>query len=606
MKKKIFSLCLSLFVFLSIPTFAQGPGEPYNPETANDAKNIHSTGHRLLWKNPDSTIFNIIYFSDDSILVAQMNNSVVLYNGSPNVTYDTIYLDSVEPLSWNTKYYWKVVEYYQSNLIEGPVWNFRTMPNPICEYEEFQDDFESGVSNWTVTNDGGNCVWEVFFPPYPNAYQMPWTSSGGLISADSDECGNGTSVITTITLNESFGGGYDYKSLEFDNDWNVLDSADEAYVEVSTNGGQTWEIIWSRIGEDLRMTHETVYITQGGDILLRFRVIQPGWDWWWAIDNVKLIQDCPLTQYYPPHNLKLNTIAQQSARVDLSWERLGPFYQPYFYIFRKLGLPTDPTNYSFVGMVPFTMTTFSDTAVIINNIYTYQINNGPFPNGFSNEATAYVQNIVPVELQSFTAEIIGSDVNLLWSTATETNNSGFDVEKKALSFGEGLGEAWKTIGFVHGFGTTTEVHHYLFVDERLQAGNYQYRLKQIDFDGTFEYSNIIEVTIDAPIEFSLEQNFPNPFNPTTKIKYTIPASLNPSKGGTLVQLQVFDILGNAVATLVNEQKQPGTYEVEFNTASHSGEVRNLPAGRQGLPSGIYFYKLQAGTFVQTKKMILIK
>ncbi|MBL1123926.1 MAG: T9SS type A sorting domain-containing protein [Ignavibacteriota bacterium] len=252
------------------------------------------------------------------------------------------------------------------------------------------------------------------------------------------------------------------------------------------------------------------------------------------------------------------------------------------------------------------MTTFSDTAVIINNIYTYQINNGPFPNGFSNEATAYVQNIVPVELQSFTAEIIGSDVNLLWSTATETNNSGFDVEKKALSFGEGLGEAWKTIGFVHGFGTTTEVHHYLFVDERLQAGNYQYRLKQIDFDGTFEYSNIIEVTIDAPIEFSLEQNFPNPFNPTTKIKYTIPASLNPSKGGTLVQLQVFDILGNAVATLVNEQKQPGTYEVEFNTASHSGEVRNLPAGRQGLPSGIYFYKLQAGTFVQTKKMILIK
>ncbi|KAA0237112.1 MAG: hypothetical protein EDM72_15700, partial [Chlorobiota bacterium] len=507
---------------------------------------------------------------------------MVLYNGSPNVTYDTIYLDSVEPLSWNTKYYWKVVEYYQSNLIEGPVWNFRTMPNPICEYEEFQDDFESGVSNWTVTNDGGNCVWEVFFPPYPNAYQMPWTSSGGLISADSDECGNGTSVITTITLNESFGGGYDYKSLEFDNDWKVLDSADEAYVEVSTNGGQTWEIIWSQIGEDLRMSHEIVYITQLGEILLRFRVIQPGWDWWWAIDNVKLIQDCPLTQYYPPHNLKLNTIAQQSARVDLSWERLGTMNTPHYSIERKLGLPTDPTGYIFIGMVPYTVNTFTDSSALINHIYTYRIYNMPYPNGYSNEATAYVPNVVPVELQSFTAEIIGSDVNLLWSTATETNNSGFDVEKKALSFGEGLGEAWETIDFVTGFGTTTEVQHYSFIDEKLQSGNYQYRLKQIDFDGTFEYSNIIEVTIDAPIEFSLEQNFPNPFNPTTKIKYTIPASLNPSKGGTLVQLQVFDILGNAVATLVNEQKQPGTYEVEFNTASHSGEVRNLPAGRQGL------------------------
>ncbi|NUM63250.1 MAG: T9SS type A sorting domain-containing protein [Ignavibacteriaceae bacterium] len=206
----------------------------------------------------------------------------------------------------------------------------------------------------------------------------------------------------------------------------------------------------------------------------------------------------------------------------------------------------------------------------------------PYPNGYSNEATAYVPNVVPVELQ----------VNLLWSTATETNNSGFDVEKKALSFGEGLGEAWETIDFVTGFGTTTEVQHYSFIDEKLQSGNYQYRLKQIDFDGSFEYSNIVDVTIDAPIEFSLEQNFPNPFNPTTKIKYTTPASLNPSKGGTLVQLQVFDILGNAVATLINEQKQPGTYEVEFNGT--------------GLPSGIYFYKLKAGTFVQTKKMILIK
>ena len=204
------------------------------------------------------------------------------------------------------------------------------------------------------------------------------------------------------------------------------------------------------------------------------------------------------------------------------------------------------------------------------------------------------ENIIPVEMLSFTSKVTGNDVKLFWSTATETNNSGFEILRGVYPAKSGTqnDKEWESIGFVPGFGTTTEVHHYSFVDESLQSGNYQYRLKQVDFDGTFEYSNIIEVTIDAPIEFSLEQNFPNPFNSTTKIKYTIPASLNPSKGGTLVQLQVFDILGNAVATLVNEQKQPGTYEVEFNGT--------------GLPSGIYFYKLKADNSIETKKMILLK
>jgi hypothetical protein len=498
MKKKIISLCVSLLALLPVPTFSQGSGEAYHPETANGANNIHSIGHRLLWENPDSTIYNKIYFSSDSILVAQMNASVLLYDGFPNIVYDSIYLNLVEPLEWNTKYFWRVVEDYQSGLIEGTVWYFRTMSYPLCDYEEFFDDFENGPGNWTVTNNGGDCVWEIFFPPYPNAYLMPSTSTGGLLSADSDECGTGTSVRTTITLNESFGGGYGYKSLEFDNDWNVLDSTDIAYIEVSTNGGENWEIIWSKIGEDLRMTHEIVPIIQGGEILLRFRVIQPDWNWWWAIDNVKLVQDCPLTQFYPPHNLKLNTVTQQPTRVDLSWERIGPWYQPHFYIFRKLGLPSDPTSYSFVGMVSYTMTTFSDTSVIIDNNYTYQINNGPYPNGFSNEATAYIPDI-------------------------PTSSSS-------------------------------------------------------------------EITFLS--EFYLEQNYPNPFNPITKIKYSIPSVETHRDASLQVKMTVFDILGNEVAGLVNDNKHSGTYEVEFNGTN--------------LPSGIYFYQLKTGSFIETKKMILLK
>lgn len=212
-------------------------------------------------------------------------------------------------------------------------------------------------------------------------------------------------------------------------------------------------------------------------------------------------------------------------------------------------------------------------------------------------------NIIPVELLSFTSELSGNDVKLIWSTATETNNQGFNVERKSLfnSKSEFRNSNWEELGFVPGLGTTTEVHHYSFIDESPQPGNYQYRLKQIDFDGTFEYSNIIEVTIDAPIKFGLEQNYPNPFNPTTKIKYTIP--VNPpsspfTKGGNgnsrggFVTLIVYDVLGNEVATLVDEYKPAGRYEVEFNAAS--------------LPSGVYFYQLKAGEYIQTKKMILLR
>lgn len=191
----------------------------------------------------------------------------------------------------------------------------------------------------------------------------------------------------------------------------------------------------------------------------------------------------------------------------------------------------------------------------------------------------------------FTAEVFGSDIQLFWSTATETNNHGFEIHRKNL--GDRSQELeWEELGFVPGFGTTTEVHHYSFDDGEVHPGKYQYRLKQIDFGGTFEYSNIIEATVDAPIKFSLEQNYPNPFNPTTKIKYQIPASLNPSKGWTFVQLIVYDILGNQIATLVSEDKPAGTYEIEFNGMN--------------LPSGIYIYQVQAGSFVETKKMILLR
>ena len=186
--------------------------------------------------------------------------------------------------------------------------------------------------------------------------------------------------------------------------------------------------------------------------------------------------------------------------------------------------------------------------------------------------------ILPVELTSFTGNSVDGNVTLNWTTATEINNRAFEIERRKEN------SDFVLIGFVEGNGTTTEKQEYTFVDKNITTGKYYYRLKQIDFDGTFEYSNEIEVDA-APVSFSLEQNYPNPFNPSTKISYSIPHK-------SFVTLKVYDPLGRIVDELVSEEKEAGRYELDFNAVD--------------LSSGVYFYKLEAGDFIQTKKMILVR
>ncbi len=209
-----------------------------------------------------------------------------------------------------------------------------------------------------------------------------------------------------------------------------------------------------------------------------------------------------------------------------------------------------------------------------------------------------VSSIIPVELVSFTSSVNENSVTLIWITATETNNMGFEIERAVIST-EGRNLDWMVIGFMDGHGTTTQTQSYLYADNSLSSGKYYYRLKQIDFDGSFSYSNEVEVEIHSPNEFVLEQNYPNPFNPTTFIRYTIPnVTLSPDQSGinsvegSRVQLKIYDVLGNEVVTLVNEQKQAGGYEMLFNAS--------------GIASGVYFYELKAGDFIQTRKMILLQ
>ncbi len=193
---------------------------------------------------------------------------------------------------------------------------------------------------------------------------------------------------------------------------------------------------------------------------------------------------------------------------------------------------------------------------------------------------------LPVELTSFNAQVLSQGVRLTWTTASEQNNAGFEVQRSNDQAN------WTVLGFVRGAGTTTEAQSYTFTDAQA-IGTVFYRLKQVDFDGQFEYSNVIEVNAGMPKQFVLEQNYPNHFNPATTIAYQLPTASN-------VSLKVFDMLGKEVATLVNGRQEAGTYTVNFNANQ--------------LSSGVYFYRLQASAtngasssnFVQTRKMMLVK
>lgn len=196
-------------------------------------------------------------------------------------------------------------------------------------------------------------------------------------------------------------------------------------------------------------------------------------------------------------------------------------------------------------------------------------------------AKTWSQSPLPVELALFTAQKTNNGVLLNWITKSEINNDKFIVERKQ-------GESWIALTTIKGAGNSNTEKGYSYIDNSVTYGKHQYRLKQVDFDGTFKYSDIIEVDLGMPKEFSLKQNFPNPFNPTTTLTYTVPENLS----NKLVQLKVYDILGKEVATLVNDKQTAGEYKVTF-------EANNLA-------SGIYLAKITIGNQIKTIKMNLMK
>ena len=242
----------------------------------------------------------------------------------------------------------------------------------------------------------------------------------------------------------------------------------------------------------------------------------------------------------------------------------------------------------------FRVTNTVSFAASQSNLTWYNFNSGFFTKVFSyvgginteiTDSTKHFINInnspLPVILISFTSSVAGNSVGLNWVTQSEMNNKGFTVQRYSAK-----DTSWKSIGFVPGNGTINHLEKYFFEDIKLSVGLYNYRLQQIDYNGNLATFNLANnVTIGAPANFVVSQNYPNPSNPKCRIDYQIPSDGK-------VTIKVYDLLGREVVTLVDESKQAGYYTAEFDGTN--------------LASGIYIYRIKTGTFSDTKKMVLVK
>ncbi len=298
-------------------------------------------------------------------------------------------------------------------------------------------------------------------------------------------------------------------------------------------------------------------------------------------------------------------ISLNASTSDYGITKSGPEISSGDYVYQKflsLIVPTEinwsedieyqilsvPVNHTGSGMGTFELCPFGFTSQNTNPYIEIDTSDR------TNYATPYYQSStslpLPVELTSFAVQASKTDVKLKWQTATELNNYGFEIQKSVSTNAvkdqtKIITDEWNTIGFVKGNGNSNSLKEYSYVDKNPLWGKViNYRLKQIDNDGKFLFSSIESVKLEA-LEYKLMQNFPNPFNPSTKICFTLP---EPCK----IKIQIFNILGEVVKTLVDENSEAGYHELDFNANK--------------LSSGIYFYVMNAGKYSETRKMLLLK
>ncbi len=270
-----------------------------------------------------------------------------------------------------------------------------------------------------------------------------------------------------------------------------------------------------------------------------------------------------------------------SNTVELTWDE-SPEPDLRFYVIYRDGSRYDSTS----------QTQYVDANVQIGQSYSYKLTAVDVHENESKFSKEVNSGPVPVELTTFIASVNFLTITLTWETATETNNFGFVVERCTMGINNGL---WQEIGFVKGHGTTAEPHCYQYVDKITNnqltiSTSYQYRLKQFDYDGSFSYSQAISVVLALPKNYQLLQNYPNPFNAETVIQYQLPTTGN-------VELIVYNVAGQKIRTLMNEQQDTGYHQIQWDGKNEEG---------MQIPSGVYLYQLRIDEFVQTKKMLMLK
>ena len=545
-----------------------------NPDPPPGAVDIAVEGTSLSWINHG------LGTNESEVWLNCSGTPVRLYDGSLITSLPT------GALPYGTRCEWRVNSKYLYCCSLGELWSFTTETEPALG---FYDHFNN-LGNWTAIGPAGTANWYIIQINYTGGANPPE------LVCEQNPYFNGLSRLMSTPVNTIPG---EPVHIHFRQYIECADSETISGIGVTYDDGLTYNIIATN-GYGPYGGHKGLFYAEFIPDAVPFRIILfvdgESTGITFIVDDLYVFNcpDCPPP--YAPGSLSAQIIFNPAAAVHLNWEDIS-WNEMGFDIFRKAGNPNDPGEYIQVGGVVQNKTEFTDYSAHPESTYTYRVFSYN-SNGSSGSETAAITLPIPVELISFTGEAGEGFVTVYWRTATETNNRGFEIQRADAAPGASGGEisssgesgevsggGWERIGYIAGSGTTTKPVSYSFGDQNAAAGRYLYRLKQIDYDDSFEYSKEIIVDVDRPGKFYLSQNFPDPFNPATTIKYSLPEE-------TAVSLKLYDILGNEVMSIVNGKQKAGDYLVSINLAD--------------LSSGVYIYRLTAGRYSAAKKMVLLR
>ncbi len=537
----------------SFSTAAAGnnpPNQPSNPNPEDGAMNV-AVNLTLTWSCSDPEGDPLTY----DVYFGTSNNPPLVVSNQTSASYDLVQLDN------NTTYYWKITAKDNSgNSTVGTVWNFITVAAAgdlippelalvqIVEPDNVVLDFSEPLDTVSVLNLSdyhiSNQVEVTGVEIYPSHKRICLNTTN-----------HDTDFVYSITVNNIKDTSGNVITSQYNSAfYKLVDISPVTYTEY--------------LMEEVEASSTSDTTTSPAKTLDGLGMGDPDPSSRWASEFLP-----QWIQYDLGSTQTINLIASSFYR----WDQ-GRVYQYSIQTSDNSVLWNDVVTNASSSSQEWTLNEFGSLEARYVRIICLSNNEADWA-GLWETHIFGPDSITPVEFTSFTANPENGDVHLSWITSTEKNNHMFLIEKKKGDNG------FSVIGSVPGNGTTTEPHSYSFIDKSVSTGTYSYRIKQVDFNGKFGYSNTIEIAVVWPTEFVVEQNYPNPFNPTTTIQFFVPHN-------SMVRLAVFNVIGEEVALLVNEEKQIGVYNIEFNA--------------KDMPSGIYFYRFQSGNFTMTKKMILLK